>query len=166
MYIFPSTGVGSEDKSDVDYVYKKVIKHKIYIKVMFNLLFAKKNHSKVISFLQLWEGEDAGVGLTDPLGISFSNSSFRRRNPTSGGMGRFLDKSGIYADDIVEGMMVKVMMVKMMIIMVGIIMMMVIIKVRQLRIANFINNVVAKRERCDRSDYILRLFLHAIQSCS
>ena len=75
MYIFPSTGVGSEDKSDVDYVYKKVIKHKIYIKVMFNLLFAKKNHSKVISFLQLWEGEDAGVGLTDPLGISFSKSS-------------------------------------------------------------------------------------------
>ena len=41
-------------------------------------------------------------------------------------MGRFLDKSGIYADDIVEGMMVKVMMVKMMIIMVVIIMMMVI----------------------------------------
>jgi len=81
VYIFPSTGVGSEDKSDVDYVYKK-----------------------------LWEGEDAGVGLTDPLG----------------GMGRFLDKSGIYADDIVEGMMVKV---------------------RQLRIANFINNVVAKRKR-------------------
>ena len=111
VYIFPSTGVGSEDKSDVDYVYKKVIKHKIYIKVMFNLLFAKKNHSKVISFLQLWEGEDAGVGLTDPLGISFSNSSFRRRNPISGGMGRFLDNSGIYADDIVEGMMVKVMMV-------------------------------------------------------
>ena len=54
----------------------------------------------------------------------------------------------------------------MMIIMVVIIMMMVIIKVRQLRIANFINNVVAKRKRCDRSDYIFRLFLHAIQSCS
>ena len=65
-----------------------------------------------------------------------------------------MDNSGIYADDIVEGMMVKVMMVKMMIIMVGIIMMMVIIKVRQLRIANFINNVVAKRERCDRSDVL------------
>ena len=77
-----------------------------------------------------------------------------------------MDKSGIYADDIVEGMMVKVVMVKMMIIMVGIITMMVIIKVRQLRIANFINNVVAKRKRCERSDYILRLFLHAIQSCS
>ena len=133
---------------------------------MLNLLFAKKNHSKVISFLQLWEGEDAGVGLTDPLGISFSNSSFRRRNRISGGMGRFLDNSSIYADDIVEGMMVKVVMVKMMIIMVVIIMMMVIIKVRQLRIANFINNVVARRERCDKSDYILRLFLHAIQSCS
>ena len=43
--------------------------------------FCQKNHSYVISFLQLWEGEDAGVGLTDPLGISFSNSSFRRRNP-------------------------------------------------------------------------------------
>ena len=111
MYIFPSTGVGSEDKSDVDYVYKKVIKHKIYIKAMFNLLYAKKKHWKVISFLQLWEGEDAGVGLTDPLGISFSNSSVRRRNPTSGGMGRFLDNSSIYADDIVEGMMVKVMIV-------------------------------------------------------
>ena len=125
----------------------------------------KKNHSKVISFLQLWEGEDAGVGLTDPLGISFSNSSFRRRNRNSGGMGRFLDNSGIYADDIVEGMMVKVVMVKMMIIMVVIIMMMVIIKVRQLRIANFINNMVAKRKRCDRSNYIFKLFLHAIQSC-
>ena len=44
VYIFPSTGVGSEDKSDVDYVYKKVIKHNIYLNVMFNLLFAKKNH--------------------------------------------------------------------------------------------------------------------------
>ena len=77
-----------------------------------------------------------------------------------------MDNSSIYADDIVEGMMVKVMMVKMMIIMVGIITMMVIIKVRQLRIANFINNVVARRERCDKSDYILRLFLIAIQSCS
>ena len=82
MYIFPSTGVGSEDKSDVDYVYKKVIKHKIYIKVMFNLLFAKKNHSKVISFLQLWEGEDAGVGLTDPLGISFSKPVLEEEIPS------------------------------------------------------------------------------------
>ena len=100
----------------------------------------------------MWEGEDAGVGLTDPLGISFSYSSFRTRNPISGGMGRFLDNSGIYADDIVEGMMVKVVMVKMMIIMVVIIMMILIIKVRQLRIANFINNVVAKRKRCDISD--------------
>ena len=113
----------------------------------------------------MWEGEDAGVGLTDPLGISFSNSSFRRRNRISGGMGRFLDNSSIYADDIVEGMMVKVVMVKMMIIMVVIIMMMVIIKVRQLRIANFINNMVAKRKRCDRSNCIFKLFLHAIQSC-
>ena len=76
-----------------------------------------------------------------------------------------MDNSGIYADDIVEGMMVKVVMVKMMIIMVVIIMMMVIIKVRQLRIANFINNMVAKRKRCDRSNCIFKLFLHAIQSC-
>ena len=42
VYIFPSTGVGSEDKSDVDYVYKKVMKHNIYLKVMFNLLLPKK----------------------------------------------------------------------------------------------------------------------------